>query len=216
VRGEIAGPAGAGAERLVAGAAELGLPLDAHQVQALLSYARLLDRWGRAYNLTSVRGVEAIVGRHLLDSLSILPYLTGSRFLDVGTGAGLPGLVLAVAGAAGRWVLLDSVGKKARFCRQAVLELGLRGVEVAQVRLEDYRPEEPFDSVTARAWGPIGALLTLSGPLLRPGGRVLAMKGVYPSDELADPAVRGWQVEVVRLRVPGLEAERHLVVARRT
>jgi 16S rRNA (guanine527-N7)-methyltransferase len=203
-------------ERLRAGAAELAVALSEGQVEALLAYARLLDRWGRAYNLTAVRGLEAIVVRHLLDSLALAPFIAGERFLDVGTGAGLPGLVLAVAAPVGRWTLLDSGGKKANFCRHAVMELGLPGVEVVQARIEDYHPLARFDRVTARAWGRLAALLGAAAPLLSPEGAILAPKGAYPGAELAEVEPGGWRLDVHRLRVPGLDAERHLVVARRS
>lgn len=204
------------ADRLRQGAAALGLALSEGQVEALLAYGRLLDRWSRAYNLTAVRGLEAIVVRHLLDSLALAPFVEGERFLDVGTGAGLPGLVLAVAVPVGRWTLLDSGGKKVSFCRHAVMELGLRGVEVVQARLEDYRPLARFDRVTARAWGRLGALLRGAEPLLSPQGAVLAPKGAYPGEELAEVEPGRWRLEVHRLSVQGLDAERHLVVARRS
>jgi len=200
------------AEVLASGAAELGVPLAAGQVETLLAYVRLLEKWGRAYNLTAVATPGAMVVRHLLDSLAIGPYLRGERCLDVATGAGLPGLVLAVAYPDRRWTLLDSSGKKTRFCRQAAIELGLATVEVVQARVEHFRPERSFDSVTARAWGRLEEVLGKVTRLVRPGGRILVMKGVYPAAELADLTHPSGPVSVHRLAVPGLAAARHLVV----
>ncbi|MCU0937266.1 MAG: 16S rRNA (guanine(527)-N(7))-methyltransferase RsmG [Gammaproteobacteria bacterium] len=188
-------------ERLVAGAAELGVPLEAGQVDALLA-------------LTSVTEPGEMVVRHLLDSLAVAPFVAGARCLDVATGAGLPGLVLAVAGPGREWTLLDSNGKKARFCRQAVLELGLREVEVAQARVEDYRPDRPFDTVTARAWAPLAEVVGRVSRLVGPGGRILALKGVLSEAERAGLTDPPGPVSVHRLQVPGLAAVRHLVVVR--
>ena len=145
--------------QLVSGAAELGIALGARQVEDLLGYLRLLEHWGRAYNLTSVKEPGERVTRHLLDSLAVAPYVRGERCLDVATGAGLPGLVLAVADGGRAWTLLDSAGKKTRFCRQVVLELGLKNVEVVQSRVEDFRPDRPYDTVTARAWAPLAEVV---------------------------------------------------------
>lgn len=200
--------------RLVSGAAELGVPLEEGQVDALLAYLRLLGRWSRAYNLTSVIEPGEMVVRHLLDSLAVAPFVQGRRCLDVATGAGLPGLVLAVAGPAREWTLLDSNGKKARFCRQVVLELGLKQVEVVQSRVEDYLPERPFDTVTARAWAPLVEVVGRVSRLVAAGGRILALKGVLPEAELAGLANPPGPVSVHRLQVPGLAAARHLVVVR--
>jgi 16S rRNA (guanine527-N7)-methyltransferase len=201
-------------ERLLTGAAELGVALADGQVDALLAYLRLLGRWSRAYNLTSVTEPGEMVVRHLLDSLAVAPFVAGARCLDVATGAGLPGLVLAIAGPARGWTLLDSNGKKARFCRQVILELGLAGVEVVQVRVEDYCPERSFDTVTARAWAPLAEVVGRVARLVGPGGRILALKGVLPEAELAGLTEPPGPVSVHRLQVPGLAAARHLVVVR--
>ena len=200
------------AEVLAAGAAALGVPLAAGEVETLLAYVRLLEKWSRAYNLTAVAGLEAMVVLHLLDSLAIGPYLRGDRCLDVATGAGLPGLVLAIADPGRRWTVLDSSGKKTRFCRQAVIELGLTSVEVVQARVEDFHPERPFDAVTARAWSRLDEVLGKVTRLVRPGGRILLMKGTHPAAELADLTHPPGAVSVHRLEVPGLAAARHLVV----
>jgi 16S rRNA (guanine527-N7)-methyltransferase len=199
-------------DRLVGGAAGLGIRLAPDQVVRLVGYLRLLERWGRAYNLTAVATAEEMVVRHLLDSLAVLPHLHGERCLDVATGAGLPGIVLAVASPGRRWVLLDSSGKRTRFCQQAVLDLGLDGVEVVRSRVEDYRPAIGFDCVTARAWAPLAEVVERTGRLVRPGGRILALKGRFPAEELRALRTSPGPVAIHRLEVPGLGAERHLVV----
>jgi 16S rRNA (guanine527-N7)-methyltransferase len=203
-------------EALAAGCRDLGIDLGTDRIAQLGTYLRLLERWSRAYNLSGPAALEDAVHRHLLDSLAVLPYLRGDRCLDVGTGAGLPGLVLAVADPARSWVLLDSSGKKARFCRQAVLELGLRAVEVVQARVEHYRPALEFDTVTARAWAAVPAVIERVWRMVAPGGRVLVMKGTLPGPELAATAPSAGTLSVVDLRVPGLAGARHLVVVERS
>ena len=201
--------------RLTSGLAGLGLALPAPAVQQLLDYVGLLSRWNRAFNLTSVRDPEQMVSRHLLDSLVALPWLRGVRIVDVGTGAGLPGIPLAVASPERRFVLLDSNGKKTRFVTQAVAELGLANVEVARARAEQYVPDTPFDCVISRAFASVGDLVQQAGHLCAPGGRILAMKGVYPMAELHDLPPGFTLTEVAPLRVPGLDSDRHMVVLER-
>ena len=176
---------------------------------------RLLAKWNAAYNLTAVRDPEEMVTRHLLDSLVLLPYVQGPRVLDIGTGPGLPGIPLAVARPDCAFTLLDANAKKTRFVTQAVGELGLKNVEVVQTRVENYRPVEKFDTLVARAFSSIADMLKNAQHLCAPGGRFLALKGVYPEAELAAiPA--GYAVsEVVALKVPGLEAARHLAIITR-
>jgi 16S rRNA (guanine527-N7)-methyltransferase len=201
------------AERdLETGARTLGTPLGGETAARLLAYAALLIRWNRAYNLTAIRDPRAILARHLLDSLSIRPWVRAPRLLDVGTGPGLPGIPLALADPGLHVTLLDANGKKVRFCRQCVMELGLTNVEVVQARVESYRPARGFDSVTTRAFADLHAVVRSCLPLLVPGGRLLAMKGVAPGPEETE-ALRaaGLQVEVQRLQVPGVDEERHLV-----
>lgn len=203
------------AASIEAGATALGLALAPDRLADLVAYLRLLQRWNRTYNLTAVATPEEMVVRHVLDSLALWPYLGGDRCLDVATGAGLPGLVLALAFPGPRWVLLDSNGKKVRFCRQAILELRAPGVEAVQARVEHFRPAEPFDLVTARAWTRLAGVLEGVLPLVRPGGRILVAKGRYPEDELREVGDPPGVVTVHRLRVPGLAAERHVVVVDR-
>jgi 16S rRNA (guanine527-N7)-methyltransferase len=189
----------------------LGLALAPAAQEKLIAYLELLAKWNRAYNLTAVRDPGQMVVRHLLDSLAILPLVRGPRVLDIGSGAGLPGIPLALARPDLRFVLLDSNAKKTRFLIQAVAELGLKNAEVVNSRVEGYRPAAPFDTLIARAFAGIADMLSVSAPLCAPGGRWLAMKGVYPHQELA-AIPPDYRVECRRLQVPGLDAERHVVI----
>ncbi len=182
--------------------------------QRLLRFVRLLAKWNSVYNLTAVRDPQEMVTVHLLDSLAVLPHLRGPRVLDVGSGAGLPGVPLALARPGLQFVLLDANAKKIRFIAQAVAELALPNVEAVHARVERYRPAVPFDTVLARAFGSIAAMLDVAGGHLAAGGRLLALKGGYPEEELrALPP--GWRVAAVEpLQVPGLR-ERHVVIVTR-
>lgn len=196
---------------------ECGLDVQAR----LLDYVRLLDKWNRVYNLTAVREPAEMVTRHLLDSLTVLPFLNeqAQRILDVGTGPGLPGIPLALlsesANPERRFVLLDSNSKKTRFLQQAVAELQLHNVQVVHARTEAFQPDAGFDVVVSRAFASIADMLAGAGQHCLPGGRMLAMKGADPVAELQDldPAFALEQVH--RLTVPGLDEERHLVCLRR-
>ncbi|HET7369550.1 MAG TPA: 16S rRNA (guanine(527)-N(7))-methyltransferase RsmG [Gammaproteobacteria bacterium] len=201
-------------KRLQAGAAALGVALDAAQCDRLLAYLALLDKWNRAYNLTAVRDRGAMLHYHLLDSLSALASLHGARVLDIGSGAGLPGIPLAIVCPERQFVLLDGNGKKTRFCVQAAGELGLDNVTVERSRVEDYRPEQPFDTVISRAFADIARFAAAAGPLLAPGGRLVAMKGRLPDREIKGLSA-GFEVDAVKpVEVPGVDAERHLVEIR--
>jgi 16S rRNA (guanine527-N7)-methyltransferase len=193
----------------------LGLPLADTAVERLLAYVALLAKWNRAYNLTAVREPPAMITRHLLDSLAVLPHLHGAAVADVGTGAGLPGLPLALASPERRFVLVDGNAKKCRFVTQAVAELGIPNVNVVRSRVEDYRPDRVFDTLISRAFASVAQLLALGGHLCAPGGRVLAMKGLHPRAELDELPPDFRLLSVVRLRIPGLDAERHLVIIER-
>jgi len=182
----------------------------------LLTYLALLHHWNHAYNLTAIRDPQAMVTRHLLDSLALLPHLGQVRTLaDLGTGPGLPGLPLAIARPDVHVTLVESNGKKARFLREAVRALALDNAAVMQSRIEAFTPSEPFDAITARALGTLADILTLGGHLVHNDGQLLAMKGTCPHAEIAAlPAP--WQVSALhRLAVPGLEGERHLAVIAR-
>jgi len=198
---------------LDAGLATLGL--DPALATPLLAYLALLDRWNRTYNLTAIRDPREMVAKHLLDSLAMHPYLAGGSLADLGTGAGLPGIPLALAKPALQVTLVESNGKKARFLREAVRTLELGNARVAESRAETLDEPGAHDAITARALATLPLIIELGGHLLKPGGRLLAMKGARPDDEiLALPA--GWKLEAVhRLAVPGLAADRHLVVVAR-
>ena len=196
---------------LAAGARALGIELDATQVAQLTQHLDLMDEWGERMNLTAIRERPQQVTRHVLDSLSVLPWVRGARLADVGTGAGFPGIPLAIVRPGLHLTLLDSTGKKCRFLEHVRDTLGLANVEVVQARAEAYRPDVRFDTVLARAVGPIADLVRNAGALVAAGGRLLAMKGRYPHDELAKK-LNGWKLVAVHpLRVPGLDEERHLV-----
>jgi 16S rRNA (guanine527-N7)-methyltransferase len=197
------------------GLATMGLSLDEDRQEKLLAFLGLLNKWNRAYNLTAVRDERVMVSRQLLDSLSILPWVTTDHLLDVGAGGGLPGIPLAIALPEKRFTLLDSNGKKTRFLNQCVLELGLGNVEVIHGRAEDCSPEEPFAQISSRAFTALENLVNWCGDLLANEGELLAMKGQFPDDEVAAlPA--GWQVKSSHsLDVPGADGERHLLVVAR-
>ena len=181
----------------------------------LAAYLELLAKWNRAYNLTAVRDPLDMVGRHVLDSLTLLPFLRGKSVLDVGTGAGLPGVPLAIVDTTRELTLLDSAGKKMRFLRHAVTELGLGNVTLEQCRVENYRPDEPFDTVVSRAFSDLRDFVTHCADLVADNGQMLAMKGRYPEAELGGlPAA--WSAETIApVSVPDMDAHRHIVVLTR-
>ncbi len=194
------------------GLAALGMPLAVARRQALIDYVYLLAKWNAVYNLTAIRDPRAMVTRHLLDSLAIAPYLYGRRLLDAGTGAGLPGMALALADPARDWVLLDSSAKKTRFLTQVLIELAPPNVELVRARLADYHPPQGFDGVVVRALGPWQGLIRRLRPLARDGGRLLIMHGAFSAaDRRALRAVAPLRAELHRLAVPGLDGERHLI-----
>lgn len=197
-------------ERLERGIAALGLALPAGAVERLLAYQALLERWNGTYNLTAVRDPNEMVTRHLLDSLAILPYVQGATLADLGTGPGLPGIPLAVAAPGREILLVDSNGKKVRFLREAIRALRLEGVRAVQSRVEDLQGQ--FDCVTARAFASLADMLGWGGHLLAPGGTWLAMKGKPADDELPGIPPPFELRERHALRVPGLDAERHVLV----
>src|SRR5512139_64999 len=197
-------------ERLTSGCAALGLALPPASTDRLLDYIALLAKWNQAYNLTAVRDPGEMVTRHLLDSLAVAPHLTGQRIIDVGTGAGLPGIPLAILFPERQFVLLDSNGKKTRFLVQAKASLGLDNVTVIHSRVEEYRPEEPFDTVIARPFAALTDILSLCRHLVAKEGAVLAMKGDASEAELVPEGFR--LAGLIALNVPGLAHEkRHLI-----
>lgn len=197
-------------ERLRGGMQSFGLVLDREKEQRLLQFLALLAKWNRAYNLTAVRDPLEMVGRHLLDSLAVLPHLLGRRCLDIGTGPGLPGIPLAIMQPERDFVLLDSNGKKIRFVRQAVLELGLENVRTEQQRVETYRPDKGFDTLIARAFAPLPNMLDLTAHLRRPDSVLLAMKAGRAEREIAALG-EGVEARLIPLEVPYLQGTRCLI-----
>jgi 16S rRNA (guanine527-N7)-methyltransferase len=197
--------------RLTEGAEALGIALATAQVQALLALMAELADWNTRFNLTAITEPAEIVDKHLLDSLAVLPHLRGMRIADIGSGAGFPGLPLAIANPGRRYTLVESTGKKAGFLQHVVAALELPNVEIVQGRSESLKPRTPFDGVIARALGPLADFIRVAGHLAGRDGRLLAMKGRRPDEELkALPA--GWKALAVHtIRVPGLDAERCLV-----
>ncbi len=201
------------APALEAGLVALGLP-PAHAPR-LLDYLALLSRWNQAYNLTAVREPREMLVKHLLDSLAMHAYVHDERLADLGTGPGLPGIPLAIVKPQLRVSLVESNGKKARFLREAVRQLGLANARVLEARAEQVAEDGQYDAITARALDRLAGILQVGGHLLRPGGRLLAMKGARVDEEVAE-LPPSWRLEAVHpLRVPGLDAERHLVVVAR-
>jgi 16S rRNA (guanine527-N7)-methyltransferase len=197
--------------KLVAGAAGLGVVLSAGQAEHLLVLLDELDDWNQRMNLTAIRDREQQIAKHLLDSLSIHAFLRGKHIADIGTGAGFPGLPLALVNPDRDFTLLDSTAKKLRFVEHAAAKMGLTNVTTEHARAEVFKPKERFDCVLARAVGPIETFVHWCGPLVVGGGRLLAMKGRFPEAEIA-AIPTGWKVAAVhRLSVPTLDEERHLV-----
>lgn len=189
---------------------EMGLDVPEGARERLLDYLALLHKWNRVHNLTAVREPSDMVVLHLLDSLAVLPHVQHvSRLLDVGSGAGLPGIPLAICQPHMQVTVLDSSQKKASFMRQVKAEMGVANLEVICARVEQYRPAEPYEVIISRAFSDLGLFIGLTRHLGRPGGQWLAMKGVYPYDELAGIDIRPTRVEP--LHVAGLAAQRHLV-----
>jgi 16S rRNA (guanine527-N7)-methyltransferase len=197
--------------QVAAGLAAMGIELDEKARARLLAHLELIAKWNRVHNLTAVRETEQMVVLHLLDSLSVLPHVEGAKtIVDVGSGAGLPGIPIAIARPRSHVTLNDSSHKKCVFLQQAKTELALDNVEVVCDRVEKWRPAERFDAVISRAFSDLADFVTQAQHLVAPGGRLIAMKGVYPFEEIARvPATH--RVEVLELKVPNLEARRHLV-----
>ncbi len=197
--------------QLQRGLESLELPLTQEQQYQLLAFIALLFKWNRVYNLTSVRDTQEMLTRHIIDSLSILPYVQGARVIDVGAGAGLPGIPLAIAKSACRFVLLDSNRKKTRFMQQAKTELHLGNVEVVCLRAEDFHPPELFDSVISRALASLSQIVSWSSHLCSAKSVILAMKGAYPDAEIS-ALPKSFEIKAVhKLNYWGLDADRYLV-----
>lgn len=200
-------------DRLDSGLKSLGMVLDVGKRDQLLQYIALLDKWNKVYNLTAVREPERMIGLHILDSLSVLPHLRDcSTIIDVGTGGGLPGIPLAIANPALRVTMLDTIAKKTTFVRQAISDLGLRNANIVTGRVEDFQPAIKFDCVISRAFAELKDFIEGAGHLCAESGVMLAMKGVYPHDEIARFPAGFVTKQVIVLNVPGVEGQRHLVV----
>ncbi|ECO7562145.1 TPA: 16S rRNA (guanine(527)-N(7))-methyltransferase RsmG, partial [Salmonella enterica subsp. diarizonae serovar 61:l,v:z35] len=191
---------------------EAGISLTDHQKTQLVAYVDMLHKWNKAYNLTSVRDPAEMVVRHILDSIVVAPYLQGQRFIDVGTGPGLPGIPLAIVLPDAHFTLLDSLGKRVRFLRQVQHELKLENITPVQSRVEAYPSEPPFDGVISRAFASLNDMVSWCHHLPGEKGRFYALKGQLPEDEIASLPDDFSVESVEKLRVPQLEGERHLVI----
>ncbi|MCY1177069.1 Ribosomal RNA small subunit methyltransferase G [compost metagenome] len=204
-------------EELSTGARQLGIELSAHQHDQLLAYLALLIKWNKAYNLTAVRNPDEMVSRHLLDSLSILPYIGDSpSWLDVGSGGGMPGIPLAIMFPEKQITTLDSNGKKTRFQTQVKLELKLDNLKVIHSRVEAFRPEQPFTGIVSRAFSSLEDFSNWTRHLGDTQTRWLAMKGLHPADELVALPADFHLDSAHALAVPGCQGQRHLLILRRT
>ena len=201
---------------LASGIAEMHLEVSIEAQQKLLAYLSLLQKWNKVYNLTAVRDPLEMVTLHLLDSLSVLPYIKANNLLDVGSGGGLPGIVLAICKPTLQVTTIDTVQKKAIFMRQVKGELGLSNLTVVHARVESYKPTEKFDAIISRAFSELALFIKLTQHLLAENGKWLAMKGVAPLQELEGLKIKMSKPiklnKVVPLKVAGLDAERHLLV----
>lgn len=204
--------------QLLHGATEMSVVLSEEQIEKLLAYVREFEKWNKAYNLSAVRDIRQMVARHLLDSLSVVPWFktakifSAARVIDVGTGGGLPGIPLAIMFPEKQFTLLDSNGKKTRFLFHVKTLLGLTNVTVENRRVEEFQPEQKFDAVISRAFASLQDMTDGCAHMLVPGGIFLAMKGIFPQDELAPIADKIELLESVKLLVAETDGERHLLV----
>jgi len=203
-------------EELQSGTSTLSLSCNDDQLDTLLGYIDLLAKWNSAYNLLGSNESTSLVSRHILDSLSISPYLEGNLIADIGAGAGLPGIPLAILNPDKQFVLLDSNGKKTRFMFQAKIQLGLGNVSVENCRIEHYQSNRQIDMVMCRAFSTLADALTMLEPIFSDECKLLAMKGLYPEAEIAQ-LPKGFQLtRSIKLDVPGSESQRHLIEVMRT
>ena len=192
--------------------AQTDIVLSDKQQQQLVAYVELLDKWNKAYNLTSVRDPKEMMVKHIMDSLVVAPHLTGKHYIDVGTGPGLPGIVLAIALPGAQFVLLDSFGKRVRFLMQVKHALGLDNVTPVQSRVEEYQPSVKLDGVLSRAFASLQDMVQWCSHLIDDSGRFVALKGQFPDEELENlPAGTKFEQDI-SLDVPKLDAERHLII----
>ncbi|MBS0357646.1 MAG: 16S rRNA (guanine(527)-N(7))-methyltransferase RsmG [Proteobacteria bacterium] len=204
------------AKLLQTGIDQLKLSIPSLQQEKLLSYLESLNKWNQSYNLTAVRDPKEMVGKHLLDSLALLPWITtGDRIIDVGTGAGLPGIPLAICMPEKQFTLLDSDGKKTRFLTQVVFQLGLSNIKIEQARVEEYAPEVLWDVILTRAFSDLQEMLQKTRHLCSNNGLFLAMKGQLPEDEIREMGEEFKIQNIIPLTIPGSNAERHLIIIAR-
>ena len=192
--------------------AQANIKISDQQIQQLIDLVNLLNKWNKAYNLTSVRDPQEMLVKHILDSLVVSPYLQGDRFIDVGTGPGLPGLPLAIINPSKQFVLLDSLGKRISFIRNAIRELGLTNVEPVLSRVEDYHPDYQFDGVLSRAFASLKDMTEWCHHLPKSDGLFYALKGLYHEEEVKELNPQFKVKNVIKLEVPELTGERHLVI----
>ena len=195
--------------KLEDGLKQLGIIFSPEQIQLQINYLMMLEKWNKAFNLTAITQTDEMVTLHTLDSLSVYPYLKANKVLDVGTGAGLPGIPLAIMFPEKQFTLLDSNGKKTRFLQQAKFELKLANVEVIHTRMENYQTNHCFDGIISRAVGSIQQLFQATQHLLCQDGQMMLMKGVYQPQDVHDTPGK---ISIKQLEVPGLDAQRHLVI----
>lgn len=193
----------------------MGIGLDNSTTQKLTEYLLLLEKWNKAYNLTAIRDIKKMVSLHLMDSLSIIPYISGACIIDVGTGPGLPGMILAIYFPEKTFTLLDSNGKKTRFLTQVKMALNMDNVTIANERVEQHPLTEKYDHVVSRAFSSLQDMIKWTFPLAKPKGTFLAMKGVYPTEEIGNLPDNIMIEKVHNLSVTDINAERHLVVLKR-
>lgn len=199
--------------QLAEGASQIGLDLSEARCDTLLDYAALIRKWNQTHNLTTIDDPAKMLTHHLLDSLSIARFVVGDRCLDIGSGAGLPGMVMALAYPEQHWTLVESRTKKASFLREAKIRCKAENVTVIATRIEDYRPPENFDTLASRAVSTVADLISMTGHLHHPSLRLISMKGIYPEEELSALTPRQREMtEVFPVEVPGLDAHRHIVV----
>ena len=198
-------------EKLHRGIHTLGLAVNNEQESTLFQYLQLLEKWNKKFNLTAVRDIDEMVSLHMLDSLSIAPFIKAKHLLDVGSGAGLPGIPLAICFPDMEVTLVDSNGKKVRFCRQAAMELGLKNVHATQERIESFQIEHNFEQVTSRAFTSLDKMVKLLDKQLIANTELLAMKGMSPKEEIELLQNSGYQVKIESLDVPFVDAQRHLI-----
>lgn len=195
-------------ELLFDGLADLNLIVDEQKIQQLLAFINLIEKWNKAYNLTAIKNKQDMVSLHILDSLTVLPYLQGRRIIDIGTGAGLPGIPLAICLPELSFTLLDSNAKKTRFVQQATLELKLANVFVSHSRVEDYQPKQKFSTVLTRAFAGLSDIIAMTRHLLDDDGKLIAMKAKCLDEELAKV---NSNKEIIPVKIPGVDVERNLV-----